>query len=174
MPTPQKITIVEETQKRFEESVGIYFTNYSGLNVVQATELRDMFREKDVEYLVTKNTLTNIAAKNAGYKGLDDVLQGQISIAYSKDDPSSPARVIKEFGKKYKDNNPIEVVGILFEGKQFEADKFKELADLPTRKELISQFVGCLNQPMTKLAATLNSVMTDFVGVLNSLKDKKS
>ena len=144
------------------------------MNVAQATELRDMFREKDVEYFVTKNTLTNIAAKNAGYDGLDEILQGQIGIAYSKEDPSSPARVLKEFGKKYKDKNPIDIVGILFEGKQFDADRFKELADLPTREELISQFIGCLNQPMTKLSSTLNSVMTNFVGVLNSLKEKKS
>jgi len=171
MPTPNKIQIVEETQKRFEESSGIYFTRYTGVNVTDITGLRDKFREQNVEYKVIKNTLVNIAAKNAGYDGLDDVLNGQIGIAFTAGDPSSPARVIKDF---LKTGTALEVVGILFEGQQYASDKFGELANLPTREELLAKLLNGLQQPMTKLAATLNASMTKLAGTLDSLKNTKS
>jgi len=171
MPTPRKAEIIEELQKDFEESVSVYFTNYSGIDVPQATKLRDEFREKGVKYKVSKNTLARIAAHNAGYTNIDDFLTGQISISYGKDDPSDPARVIKEFNKK---DGSLEVIGILFEGERFEADKFDELATLPTRNELITRFISGLNQPMTKLAATLQAPMVKLAGALDSLKNTKA
>ncbi len=170
MPTQRKAEIIETIQKDFEESVGIYFTNYSGLDVPQVTQLRDDFRDKSVKYRVSKNTLAKIAAHKAGFTNIDDFFTGQISIAYSKNDPSDPARVIKEFIKK---NENLEVVGILFEGERFEADKFNDLAKLPTRDELIAKFISGLSQPMTKLAATLNASMTKLAGTLDSLRKIK-
>ena len=99
MATENKIKIVEVAEQDFKSSPGIYFTNYTGMNVLQATELRKQFREKNVRYTVIKNTLSKIAAKNAGIEGLDDILLGQIGIAFSDEDPTAPARVIKDFKK---------------------------------------------------------------------------
>ena len=93
MATDNKIKIVEAAEQRFKSSPGIYFTNYTGMNVVQATELRRQFRDKNVQFTVVKNTLSKIAAKKAGIDGLDDILLGQIAIAFSDDDPTSPAKV---------------------------------------------------------------------------------
>ena len=79
MSTPEKTNIVDNLTKRFQNSSGIYFTRYSGMNVAQATELRKKFRESEVSYLISKNTLTKIAANNAGYEDrLNDFLNGQI------------------------------------------------------------------------------------------------
>ena len=143
------------------------------MNVAQATELRRQFRENAVTYLISKNTLTQIAAENAGFEGkLNDVLQGQIGIAYALDDPTSPARVIHDFKKKNKD--VLEVVGLVFEGEIFSADKYKELANLPTYDELLAKFVGSINQPMSKLVGTLNGAMSKLTRVLTSLKENKS
>ncbi len=171
MATPQKIQIVEETQKRFENSNGIYFTKYTGLSVAQATDLRDKFREKGVFYKVTKNTLTKIAAKNSGYENVDDFLENQIGIAYSESDPSAPAKVIKEFNKN---GGSVEVVGVLFEGKRFEGSQFELLANLPSREDLYVKLLNGLSQPMTKLASTLSGAMTKFMYTLENLKQSKS
>ena len=94
MPNQQKIDKVAEVQQDFENSSGIYFTNYTGINVGKVTELRKSFWQESVKYKVVKNNLTKIAAKNAGIEGLDDLLQGQIGIAFSEGDPTAPARVI--------------------------------------------------------------------------------
>jgi large subunit ribosomal protein L10 len=173
MPTPQKIQIVEETSKRFKESSGIYFTKYTGMNVSQATDLRRKFKDNSIEYVVTKNTLTKIAADNAGYeKGVfDKILDGQIGIAYAKEDPTAPARVLKDF---VKENKAFEVVGLYFEGELFDPEKYKELANLPTKDVLLAKFASALNQPMTTLAGTLNGAMSKLAGTLDSLKNTKS
>ena len=173
MPNAQKMKVIEQLTQKFDNSSGIYFTSYTGMNVGQATELRKQFRESDVTYLVSKNTLTRIAASNAGFDDkLNQFLQGQVGIAYANDDPTSPARVIKKFKKENKD--AIEVLGLVFEGEIFSAEKYKDLAELPNREELLATFVGGLNHPMSKLVGTLNGAMSKFVGVLTSLKENKS
>ena len=174
MPTPQKTAIINELTRKFQDSSGIYLTKYTGMNVAQATDLREQFRKNEVSYFVSKNTLTKIAAKNAGYEDkLDDLLSGQIGIAYVSNDPTAPARVIRNFEKMNKDAS-LEVVGLVFEGELFTPDKYKELADLPTRDELLAKFVGSINQPMTKLAGTLSGAMSKLSMVLSSLKANKS
>ncbi len=174
MPNENKIKIVKEIEQKFKDSSALYFTKYSGMNVAQATKLRRSFTENSVEYKITKNTLTKIAALNAGYEEseIDKFLDGQIAIAYSNDDPTAPARVIKKFIKETEDEN-LQVVGLIFEGEFFEADKYKQLADLPSKEELLTKLVLSLNSPMTKLASSFNSVMSKMVTVLESVKSQK-
>ncbi len=170
MPNKKKIELVNEVQEKLQKSSGVYFANYTGLNVSSVTKLRKSFREEGVEYKVVKNNLTKIAAKNAGINGLDDLLVGQIGIAFSESDPTAPAKVIKSF---VEDNDSFKVVGILFEGQMFDAAKYEELASLPSKEELLSKLVGGLNSPMSKLVGTLGATMSKLVGSLNSLKDQK-
>lgn len=173
MPNAQKIAVVEELTKKFQEANGIYFTRYTGLSVSHVTELRKQFRENSVSYFISKNTLTKLAAQNAGYENrLDDIFQGQIGIAYASNDPTAPARVIKDFKKGHKEL--LEVVGVVFEGEIFSPEKYKQLANLPSREVLIGKFLGAINQPMTKLASTLNGAMSKLAGTLESLKNTKS
>ena len=173
MASKYKIETVDQLTRRFENSSGIYFTCYTGMDVSQATELRRMFRDSGVDFFISKNTLTKIAASNAGYEDkLNDFLKGQVAIAYSINDAVSPARSIKTFLKD-EVKASLEVLGVVFEGEIFSPDKYKELADLPTKEVLISQFLSVLCQPMTKFAGTLNGAMQSMVGVLNNLKEKK-
>ena len=98
MPTPQKIEIIDNLTQKFQASSGIYFTRYTGMNVGQATELRKQFRGNALSYLISKNTLTKIAATNAGFEDkLNEIIQGQIGIAYSSEDPTASARVNRNF-----------------------------------------------------------------------------
>ena len=174
MPTQQKTKIIDDLTQKFQNSSAIYFTRYSGMKVAQLTELRKQFRENKVSYFVSKNTLTKIAASNAGYEDkLNDLLNGQIGIAYVSGDSTAPARVIRNFEKENK-NVTLEVIGLIFEGEIFSAEKYKELANLPSRDELLAKFIGTINQPMSKLVGTLNGSMSKLMGILNSLKENKS
>ena len=168
MANQKKIDIVDTTTKRFESSSGVYFTKYTGLDVPSITSLRKSFTSNAVQFNVIKNTLTKIAAKNAGFEGkFDDLLNGQVAIAFSED-PVAPARVIKDFLKENKDS--LEVTGVFFEGELYDADKYKQLASLPSKEVLLGQFVSCLNSPMFKLVSTLNSSMSKVVFALKAIQ----
>ena len=172
MPNEQKISIVKDTTDKLKKSSGVYFTRYTGIDVQTITKLRKSFRDNDVDYSVTKNTLTKLAAKEAGFEGVfDGMLSGQVGIAYSED-PTAPAKVIKEFKKENEEL--LEVLGLLFEGKLYSSEKYKEFANLPTKEESLAKMVMMLNQPMTNLVSTLNGSFGKLLGVLNSLKDTKS
>tara|TARA_B100000029_G_scaffold173703_2_gene170357 strand:- start:719 stop:1249 length:531 start_codon:yes stop_codon:yes gene_type:complete len=176
MPNTQKLEIVESLTQKFKDSSGIYFTKYTGMNVAQATELRRCFREESVHFLVSKNTLTKIAARNAGFEDkLDAVIKGQIAIAWSVNDPTSPAKAIKKFSSGDKSNKDVlEVLGLLFEGVLYDPEKYKEIADLPSKDELLAKLLSALSQPMTTFAQTLNGSMSKLAQTLASLKNKKS
>ena len=173
MANQDKIEVVRQLTDRFSRSSGIYFTRYTGLNVARATELRKQFRDSGVDYFVSKNTLTKIAASNAGFEDrLDSFLVGQVGIAYADGDPTAPAKAIKAFKKDNKDL--LEVVGLVFEGQVYNSEKYNELANLPSREELLSKLVGGLAYPMGQFVGTLGGAMAKLVGVLGSLKENKS
>ena len=171
MPSQKNINTVEKLTDKFKNSSALYFAKYTGVNVEQAAKLRMKFIDNDVDFLVSKNTLSKIAAKNAGYEDLfDNILSGQIGIAYANSDPTSPARVIKEFTK---DNESFEVVGLYFDGNLYDPSKYKELANLPTKDVLLTKFVSCLNSPMSNMALLLNASMSKLAGTLKSLESQK-
>ena len=168
MANQQKIDIVNQAVDGFKNSQGIYFTRYSGMSVPQITELRKAFSSNSVNYKVIKNTLTKIAAKEAGYEGkFDELLENQVAIAFSED-PVAPARVIKDFLKENKDS--IEVLGVFFDGELYDAGKYKQLANLPSKEVLLGKFVSCLNSPMYGLASTLNGSMSKLVFALRAIQ----
>ena len=171
MPNQKNIEVVESLTNKFKNSSALYFTKYTGMNVDQAANLRMKFIDNDVDFLVSKNTLSKIAAKNAGFDDMfDDILSGQIAIAYANSDPTSPARVIKDFSKE---NESFEVVGLYFDGVLYDPSKYRELANLPTKDVLLTKFVYALNSPMSKMALLLNASMSKLAGTIKSLENKK-
>tara|TARA_B000000475_G_scaffold195587_1_gene158450 strand:- start:224 stop:739 length:516 start_codon:yes stop_codon:yes gene_type:complete len=171
MPNQKNIEVVENLTNKFKNSSAFYFTKYTGMNVDQAANLRMKFIDNDVDFLVSKNTLSKIAAKNAGFDDMfDSILSGQIAIAYANSDPTSPARVIKDFSKE---NESFEVVGLYFDGNLYDPSKYKELANLPTKDVLLAKFVYALNSPMSKMALLLNASMSKLAGTIKSLENKK-
>ncbi len=168
----KKIELVDSISNKFKNSSALYFTKYTGMNVLQANELRAKFKENNVDFVVSKNTLTKLAVEKSGLdKNVSDYLSGQIAIAYANDDPTAPARVIKDFTKT---NDCLEVVGLFFDGEIYESDKYQQLANLPSKDELLTKLVMDLNSPMTKIAMCFKSSMTNLANVLNNLKDNKN
>ena len=171
MPNTKNIDQVEQLTDKLSKAKAIYFTEYQGLNVEDITELRREFNKNDVEFKVAKNTLIKLAAENNKLDGLSSYLSGSTAIALSYEDPTSPARVLKQFKKNH---DLPEIKGILFDGEILEGKEFKRIADLPTKNQSLAMLVGALSSPMTKLALTLKASMTDLGNALNNLKDQKS
>lgn len=171
MPNKKNIQQVEELTEKLGRAKAVYVTQYLGLNVEDVTELRREFHANDVEYLVTKNTLLKLAAESNDIEGLDPYLSGPTAIALSYEDPTGPARVLKEFTK---DRDLPEVKGIVFDGDVMDGSEFKRIADMPTKEQLLGMFAATLQSPLTKLVWALKSPMTDLSNTLSNLKDKKS
>lgn len=170
MPSVKNINSVKELSVKLDKAKAIYFTDYLGLDVVSITKLRKNFVEKGVEFTVAKNTLIKLAAKEVGISGIDKFLEGPTAIAFGYDDPTSPARVIKEF---LKDFDKPSVKGMIFDGEIFTSDQFDKIANLPSKEQLLSKLVGMLNSPMSKLSSVLNSSVSGLLGRLTQLNSKK-
>ena len=164
MPTQHKIDKVAEYADKFKKAKSVYLTDFTGIDVITITEIRKKYR-------VLKNRLAIRSLNDAGISDLDPYLRGVTSFVIGYDDPVIPAKILKEFNKK---KEVLKVKAVYFEGKALTAEEAVKLADLPSREVLLSQFVGLLQSPMTKLAATMQSAMTKLAGTLEAVKDSKS
>jgi large subunit ribosomal protein L10 len=171
MPNTKNINQVEQLTDKLSKAKAVYFTEYHGLNVEDITKLRREFSKVDVEFKVAKNTLIKLAADNNKLKGLDPYLSGSTAIAISYEEHTGPARVLKAFKKEHE---LPDIKGIIFEGEVLDGKEFKRIADLPTKDQLLAMLASSLSSPMTQLALTLKSSMTDLGNVLSNLKDQKS
>jgi large subunit ribosomal protein L10 len=167
----EKEAVVQEVADKIRDSKSVFLTDFTGLNVKEISNLRRSFREASVEYKVVKNTLTRLSAKAAGFEELSSFLEGPTALAFGLDDPTAPAKVIREFTKKA---DKVKVKACLFEGTLIgSADQLNRLADLPSRPEIIGTLAGVLNAPISNLACALNGVLTQVLYALNAVKDKK-
>jgi large subunit ribosomal protein L10 len=166
----EKKQIVDELHARFSKAAVVVVTDYKGLNVAAATELRKQLREAGVEYSVVKNTLLSRAAEDTGVAAIKDQFKGPSAVAISYDDPVAPAKVLTQFAK---DNKNLEIkVGVL-QGKVLDMSGIKALADLPSRDVLLAQFLSALNAVPTGFVRTLSAIPTQLLNVLQAIKDQK-
>ena len=171
MPNTKNINQVEQLTDKLAKAKAVYFTEYHGLNVEDITDLRREFSKNGIEFKVAKNTLIKLAANNNKLTGLNSFLTGSTAIALSYDDPTGPARILKQFKKEHE---LPEVKGIIFDGEILEGKEFERIADLPTKEQSLSMLVSALSSPMTQLALILKSSMTDLGNALSNLKDQKN
>ena len=162
---------IENLQKEFDGAKGIFLTDFNKIDVARITELRSDLRKNGVKYIVVKNTLARIAMDRSGKTELSKLLKGPVGVAVSMQDGVAPAKVIRDFRKKYKDL--LEVKAAYVDGSLFNAEDALKLADLPSREVLLSQFLSCLKAPMTNFAGSLSGIFTKFVGTLEAVKNQK-
>lgn len=146
---------VQEIKEKMEKAQGIVLASYQGLSVEEDTELRRKLRAEGVEYKVYKNTLTTLAAKELGYEGINDLLVGPVSIAFSYNDPTAPARVLNAFAK---DHNKLSLKGAIVQGEIYDEAKVKVLASIPPKEVLIAKLLGSIKSPLSNLAYLLNAI----------------
>lgn len=166
----QKELAVAELQKNFEDSTAVVLTEYRGLTVAQLKELRNSIRQ-DAEYAVVKNTLTKIAAANAGVTGLDDELNGPSAIAFVHGDPVAVAKGLRAFAKAH----PLLVIkGGYFDGAPLTAEEVNKLADLESREVLLAKLAGAMKASMSKAAALFQAPLSKTVRTVDALRDKQA
>ena len=154
MARPDKAAAVAELTEDFKSSTATVLTEYRGLTVTSMKELRRSLGAT-TKYSVVKNTLTKIAAKNAGVEISDDLLTGPSALAFVKGDPIDAAKAMKNFQKE----NPLLVIkGGIFEGKAVTTAEIMKLADLESREVLLSKLAGAMKGTMAKAARTFDAL----------------
>lgn len=170
MAHSEKETVIREVTEVFQKAKSVFITDFSGLNVENMMRLRKKCGEASVSYLVVKNTLARISAKQAGFEQIGKYFKGPSAIAYSYDDPSSPARVIKEFNRT---NDKPKIKVSLFEGVFYGPENMDVIASLPSKNELIAKVIGGFNSPIQGLVSSLNGLLQKLVRTLDAVKTHK-
>jgi len=177
MPTDRKAQDVNSLMEAMKGCTIAISTDYSGLNVSEMSKFRATLRENGIKYKVVKNTLLKIAADQAEMPAIKDLIDGMTAIAFGYGDEQIPAKVIT----KYVQDSGVElkIRNALIGDQTLSSDQLKELAALPSKEELVAKLVGqlhgqlaglvhVLNNPLVRLAKSLNSPSRGLVNVLNS------
>lgn len=159
MKRSDKEQLVEELKAKLTGAEGVFYTDFTGLNVKRMTELRRRFRKAGVEYVVIKNTLALRAVNEAGLASIR--LKGPTGVVVTKD-PITAAKLLTDFAKE-NDAKPT-VKGGLYEGAAIDAAMVKKLAALPTRDEALSILVGTFNSVLMMFALALEAKKTQLEG----------
>ena len=142
-----KQTKVAELTERFTSSNTVVLTEYRGLSVTALKELRRSMAN-DATYVVAKNTLLSIAAKNAGVTAFDDQLVGPSALAFVHGDPVTTAKALKDFAKA----NPLLIIkSAVMDGVSLDAAEINKLADLESREVLLAKAAGAIKATMFRL-----------------------
>ena len=165
-----KKAIVAEVAEMAKRATAVVAAEYSGLTVKQLTALRKSARESGVEMRVVRNTLASRAFERTNFACMQPALVGPLLLAFSQSEPSSAARLIREF---VKTNDKLLVKALSVEGKLLPATDLAALASLPTRNEAISQLMSVMLGPITKFVRTLAEPHGKLVRTIAAIRDQK-
>lgn len=166
-----KQALADSVKERFDKMTSVVFLDYQGLNVEEVTKLRVEFRKAGVEYKVLKNTLVRHAIKDKPWADkLKGELRGMTGFAWSYEDPSAAAKVVKTFRK---DVEKLKVKGGLVDGQILPAAAVEsQLATMPGKDELRAQLLATLQAPLTQFVQLLSAPAQNFVYVLKAKEDQ--
>ena len=168
MARADKAADVAELAEHFRSSTATVLTEYRGLTVAQLKTLRRSLGDT-ANYAVVKNTLTKIAAKDAGVEGLDDLLAGPSAIAFIKGDPVEAAKGLRDFAKA----NPLLVIkGGYMDGKTLSAAEISKLADLESREVLLAKLAGAMKASLSQAAALFQAPLAQAARTIEALRVK--
>ncbi len=168
MARADKAADVAELAEHFRSSTATVLTEYRGLTVAQLKTLRRSLGE-NASYAVVKNTLTKIAAQEAGVEGLDSLLAGPSAIAFVKGDPVEAAKGLRDFAKA----NPLLVIkGGYMDGKTLSAAEISKLADLESREVLLAKLAGAMKASLSQAAALFNAPLANAARTIEALRVK--
>jgi large subunit ribosomal protein L10 len=156
-----KKAVVAEIKEKLVAAKSVVLIDYRGLTVAEVTELRNQCRKAGVEYAVLKNTMVNLAAKEAGIEGLEAFLKGPTAVAFGMEDAVAPAKVLTEFIKKTK---KTEVKCGLLDGQILDAAGVEALAAIPSREVLIAKIMGSMMSAVSKFVYVVEAIRKKAAG----------
>ena len=163
-----KEATVAELTTNFRESVAVWLTEYRGLSVAELKELRTTLRS-DASYAVVKNTLTKIAAKEAGIDALDDLLVGPSALTFVHGDPVAAAKALRNFAK---DHPALVIKGGYFEGAALSAEEVDAFAKLESREVLLGKLAGAFKASLFAAAYLFTAPQASAVRAIDQLRQK--
>ncbi|MBI3966752.1 MAG: 50S ribosomal protein L10 [Chloroflexi bacterium] len=163
MPTAKKEATVAELTEKLSRAKVTIVADYRGLSVADSTRLRTTLRGSNIEYQVAKNTLTRIAANQAGYPVMDELLVGPTAIAFGYDDVVTPAKLMSDFART---SRILKVKGGVLGQQVLNAEDVAALAATPPLEQLRATLVGNLQGPASSLVGVLNGALASLVYTL--------
>jgi large subunit ribosomal protein L10 len=156
MPTPEKLQEINEISELRKGAQLAILTDYRGLKVSDLQTLRSQLRPHSAGIRVVKNTLTAIAADNAGLGELRSTLTGPTALVYANEDPVAPSKVVSDF---VRTSRILQIKLGVLEGQVIQADAIEELASLPPREVLLARVVGSVQSPLAGLVGVLSATI---------------
>ena len=150
-----KAPIVQEISDKIKDAQSVVVVDHRGLTVAQDTQLRKQLRDAGISYKVYKNTYMNFAFKGTDFESLSQVLEGPSAIAVSTTDATAPARILAKFAKTAP---ALELKAGVVEGTFYDAKGITQIADIPSREELISKFLGSIQSPISNFARVIKQI----------------
>ena len=167
----EKQKVVDDLASRFQSVSSMFVVEYQGLKVNEMDVLRKKLRQTNTEFRVVKNTLLEKASLGTDIEKMKDLFSGPTAIAICDGESSAVAKVFVDYSEDFPE---IRIKGGIFEGEVVDISRIEQIAKLPSRQELISEFVGLLSAPMGNLVGVLEQARSNIVNVLEGLKEKKA
>jgi large subunit ribosomal protein L10 len=167
MARPDKVAAVDQIRRQVEESQAALLTEYRGLTVAELRQLRNTLRQ-DATYAVVKNTLTQIAVREAGVEGLDQTLTGPTAIAYVHGDVVATAKVLRDFARTH---HALVIKGGIMDGRALTAEDVTKLADLDSREVTLAKLAGVVKASLVQAAYLFTAVPTQAVRTIDALRE---
>jgi large subunit ribosomal protein L10 len=172
MNRSEKEQIVAEVAEVVRKSKGMYFTDFTGLTVEQATELRREFRKSGIDYRVVKNTLVRkVLEQVGGYDKVAEKLVGPTGVVFSYADPVAPAKIMQKFIEKHE---KLSLKVAVLEEQMFEGSRLKELSKIPSRSDSVAGILGCIQSPLAGVPGVVHAVIRELVSVIGEIEKKKA
>jgi len=168
MAKSDKAAAIAELSEKFRSSGAAVLTEYRGLSVKQITDLRNSLRG-NATYAVVKNTLTQLAAKDAGVTAFDGQLVGPSAIAFVDGDPVEAAKGLRDFAKA---NPHLVIKGGVLDGKPLSTEEITKLADLESREVLLAKLAGAMNASLSKAVYLFAAPLSQTARVVDALRAK--
>lgn len=166
----QKEVTLEELKDKFSRAKSVAFGQYAGMTMTQLSKMRKEMRDAGVEFKVAKKTLVKLAAKEQGLEISDDLMPGTIGFAFSYEDGIAGPRIIKKMGKEVE---VLKLMGGIMEGQVLSIAQMKEIADLPSKEELLAKFVGLMRAPLQNFYGLMQSPLSSFARAVQGYAEKK-
>jgi large subunit ribosomal protein L10 len=170
MVMKEKEIIVADLEQKLKDNSLVLLTEYRGLTVSEISELRSKLKPLKCEYKVIKNSLSKIALKNSGFEEFSKLMEGPIAMAFDKDDPVGPVKVLVNFAREHKN---LKLKAGLLSKKVITDKDINTLANLPSREALLAQSLNAMQGPIVGLVNALNGVILNFVYVIEAVKKQK-
>jgi large subunit ribosomal protein L10 len=170
VPTAEKEQAVEELGGIFAKAGVVVVAQYAGLTVAKMQDLRRRMRDAGGSVLVAKNRLAKIALEGNPAKGMGIYLKGQTVLAYSED-PVAAAKVARGFAK---DNDKYVILGGAMGDTVLDPAGVEEVANMPSREELIASIVAMIGSPGGNLVAAIGAPASDIAGILTTLEEREA